>query len=148
MDFRRLRSWSKKLGRRGENAAVSLLKAEGFSILTRNCRIGTAGELDIVARDGMTIVFVEVKTRYCKDPDTIPAPIDNLKLHQIKRIRRGAEAYMRALEDPPIKIRFDLIEVLAGRFFIRSLNHRKAFIPAHDQRRKRREEYPCPPKFF
>ena len=148
MDFRRLRSWSKRLGRRGENAAVALLKAEGFSILTRNCRIGTAGELDIVARDGMTIVFVEVKTRYCKDPGSTPAPVDNLKLHQIKRIRRGAEAYMRALEDPPIRIRFDLIEVLAGRFFIRSLNHRKAFIPAQDQRSKRREEYPCPPKFF
>lgn len=147
MDFRRLRSWSKRLGRRGENAAVALLKAEGFSILTRNCRLGSAGELDIVARDGNTIVFIEVKTRYCKHADSTPAPIDNLKLHQIKRIRRGAAAYMQALEDPPFKIRFDLIEVLAGRFFIRSLNHRKAFIPARDLRRKR-SEYPCPPKFY
>lgn len=146
MDFRRLRSWSRKLGRRGENAAAALLKAEGFSILTRNCRIGNAGELDIVARDGMTIVFVEVKTRYCKNRKFIPAPADNLKLHQIKRIRRGAAAYMRALEDPPFRIRFDLIEVLAGRFFIRSLDHRKAFIPAHDLRKTGRE-FPCPPKF-
>lgn len=147
MDFRRLRSWTKKLGRRGEDAAVALLKTEGFSILSRNCRIGNAGELDIVARDGTTIVFVEVKTRYQKNPDYTPAPVDNLKLHQIKRIRRGATAYMRALEDPPFQIRFDLIEVLAGRFFIHSLNHRKAFIPSRDLRRNKRE-FPCPPKFF
>lgn len=147
MDFRRLRSWSKRLGKRGENAAVALLKSEGFSILTRNCRLGNSGELDIVARDGNTIVFVEVKTRYCKSAESRPAPLDNLKLHQIKRIRRGAAAYMRALEDPPFKIRFDLIEVLAGRFFIRDLNHRKAFIQSRDLRRKK-SEYPCPPKFY
>lgn len=50
------------LGRRGEEAAVRLLLAKGYTILARNWRI-RSGELDIVARDGRTLVFVEVKTR-------------------------------------------------------------------------------------
>ena len=134
-----------RLGRRGEALVCKLFRRRGYEILACNWRC-RYGELDIVARDCMTIVFVEVKTRYCKNRKFIPAPADNLKLHQIKRIRRGAAAYMRALEDPPFRIRFDLIEVLAGRFFIRSLDHRKAFIPAHDLRKTGRE-FPCPPKF-
>ena len=50
------------LGRRGEEAAVRLLLAKGYTILARNWRV-RSGELDIVARDGRTLVFVEVKTR-------------------------------------------------------------------------------------
>lgn len=146
MDFRRLRKWSRTLGRRGEKAAAALLTAEGCTILAKNCRIGTAGELDLVALDGATIVFVEVKTRFQRRNAPAPAPSENLKLHQIKRIRKGAAAYMRALEDPAIEIRFDLIEVISGRFFVRTLTHKKSFIPARDPRRNR-SEYPCPPKF-
>lgn len=51
-----------RLGRWGEQVAATQLEAEGYAILERNWR-GDAGEVDLVARHGETIVFVEVKTR-------------------------------------------------------------------------------------
>lgn len=53
---------NKTLGEKGENIAVTFLEAQRFVILERNFRC-KAGEVDIVARDGSTLVFVEVKTR-------------------------------------------------------------------------------------
>jgi len=50
------------LGEMGESIATTFLKGAGFSIVERNFRC-VCGELDIVARDGSTIVFVEVKCR-------------------------------------------------------------------------------------
>ncbi len=51
-----------KLGQRGEEIAAGYLQAEGYIILARNWRC-PVGELDIVAREGETLVFVEVRTR-------------------------------------------------------------------------------------
>lgn len=53
----------KKLGNEGEDLAAAHLRSRGFRILERNARMGRLGELDIVALDGRTLVFVEVKTR-------------------------------------------------------------------------------------
>ncbi len=121
MDLHRIRNWRKKLGRRGENAACRLLADKGCSVLARNCRPSRhSGEIDVIARDGESLVFVEVKTRYLTG-----TPGENLKPAQKKRIRRGAKAYLRTLDFPDLKIRFDLVEVIAGRWFIRSIHHRK-----------------------
>lgn len=49
-------------GRRGEDAAVAFLRREGFAILERNYRCAY-GEIDVVARDGESLVFVEVRAR-------------------------------------------------------------------------------------
>jgi putative endonuclease len=50
-------------GLRGETLAAAHLKAQGYSIITTNWRC-SAGELDIVAQDGDTLVFVEVRSRH------------------------------------------------------------------------------------
>ena len=55
-------SENKSLGERGEEIAVAYLKGQNFIIVERNFRC-KAGEVDIVARDGKTLVFVEVKAR-------------------------------------------------------------------------------------
>ena len=52
----------KNLGNKGENAAAEYLKARGYSIVVANWRC-TVGEFDLIARDGETLVFVEVRTR-------------------------------------------------------------------------------------
>lgn len=135
MDLRRIRHWTRRLGRRGENAAVALLRDEGCPVLARNCRPSSGGELDIVARDGDTLVFVEVKTRLCK-----PGAGSNLRMPQKERICRGAAAYLHDLEDPELKIRFDLIEVMAGRFGIEGIWHRKRAFSTDMLRRYRRRK--------
>lgn len=125
-NFRVLRRWTKRLGRRGENAAVRLLRDEGCSILARNCRT-LRGELDIVARDGVCLVFVEVKMRF-RHPSVLPwakkvRPFQSLRPAQKRRIYRGAAAYLRELENPPLPFRFDLIEIIAGPSGIESMLH-------------------------
>lgn len=139
-DLRHAKSWSRRIGRRGENAASALLTDEGCRILARNCRASAGGELDIVALDGATLVFTEVKTRYSGtgELDEKNMPRYNLRAAQKRRICRGAAAYLRELEDPEISYRFDLIEVVAGRFGIHAVYHRKnAFSSAVLRHRKR-----------
>lgn len=53
---------SRTLGDAAEERAVSFLKAKGYAVVERNFR-AKVGELDIVARDGETVVFVEVRSR-------------------------------------------------------------------------------------
>src|SRR5277367_5589431 len=55
------------LGQRSENVAARFLRNHGYKIIHRNFRCDV-GELDIVAKDGKTLVFVEVKTRADDDP--------------------------------------------------------------------------------
>lgn len=112
--FRKARALHLKLGQKGEDLAVKLLKKRNCTILARNWRYTTAhdgaGELDITALDGETVIFVEVKTRRKLD-NYLPGA--NLSDSQKKRIRRGARAYCRKYHIPPTAAcRFDLIEVI------------------------------------
>jgi len=113
------------LGRRGEEAAVRLLLAKGYSILARNWRV-RSGELDIVARDGRTIVFVEVKTLR---REGYYRPGDNLSPRQMRRNYRAALFYFRVIGRPPLPGRFDLIEVVAGLRLVRRIRHRHDYLP-------------------
>ena len=98
-----------RLGRTGEKYAAEMLKSKGFSIICRNWKEGK-GELDIVARDGFMLGFVEVKSKRVT-PKATP-PRTNLRPKQIKRIRFGAEKFLwKIFADKDIPHRFDLIEV-------------------------------------
>lgn len=113
------------LGRRGEEAAVRLLLAKGYVILARNWRV-RSGELDIVARDGRTIVFVEVKTLR---REGYYRPGDNLSTRQMRRNYRAALYYYRVIGRPSLPGRFDLIEVIAGLRMVRRIRHRHDYLP-------------------
>lgn len=113
------------LGRRGEETAVRLLLAKGYAILARNWRV-RSGELDIVARDGRTIVFVEVKTLR---REGYYRPGDNLSPRQMRRNYRAALFYYRVIGRPPLPGRFDLIEVVAGLRMVRRVRHRCDYLP-------------------
>lgn len=73
----------KRLGTRGEDVAVGHLERLGYEILARNWR-SRLGELDVVASDGDTLVFVEVKLRY--DPIDPLEAVDARKQHRIARL--------------------------------------------------------------
>jgi putative endonuclease len=95
-------------GRAGERAAKKHLQQQGLKFLTANFNSGR-GEIDLVFRDADCLVFVEVKARI-SGGWTRPAAAVNAR----KRLAltRCAFDYLRLLKNPPIKIRFDVVEVL------------------------------------
>jgi putative endonuclease len=96
------------VGRRGERAAARFLKRHGFRIVYRNFRV-PRGELDLVARDGRELVFVEVKTR--RRGHLRGRPLDAVDAGKQRRIVRAALAYLRLLGHPDVRFRFDVVEV-------------------------------------
>lgn len=72
-----------KLGRCGERIAAEFLGAHGLVLLDSNWRAGRLGELDLVFKDGTSIIFVEVKTRRS---DSASEAVDYRKLAQLQRL--------------------------------------------------------------
>ncbi len=95
-----------RLGRDGEDAAAAYLTSLGFRILRRNVR-GPAGEIDIVARDGTTLVFVEVKARRSHGFGPALGAVD---LRKRKRLRAAAADYLQFVA-PDAKARFDVLAI-------------------------------------
>ena len=85
------------LGDQGENIAARYVRSTlGYKILTRNFKI-EGGEVDIIARDGKTLVFIEVKTRAYDDP-TPEEQVNEFKMHQITK---AAKTFLSPLRLPP-----------------------------------------------
>jgi putative endonuclease len=93
-------------GKAGEDAAAAYLESLGFRILRRNLR-GPGGEIDIVAREGSTLVFVEVKARQTASFGGAIAAVDWRKR---RRIRSLAADFLQFMEDKP-KVRFDVLAI-------------------------------------
>ena len=96
------------LGDRGENVAAKYLRTQGFKIIERNFRCAT-GEIDIVARDGKTLVFVEVKTRLSDDDVTPEEQVHGHKQHQVTK---AARFYLTRYGHPQPPARFDVIAIV------------------------------------
>ena len=97
------------VGSWGEDQATSFLEAHGYTIVGRNVRPNKRDEIDIVARIGETLVFVEVKTRQSEDFGRPVMAVDKDKRHALNR---AAAAFLRAAKHPNLFYRFDVIEVL------------------------------------
>ena len=95
------------LGDRGENVAAKYLRTLGYRILMRNFE-SKFGEVDIIARDGKTLVFVEVKTR--KDSD--PEPEAQVNEHKQRQITKVASYYLTRYPNIQPTVRFDVIAVV------------------------------------
>ena len=104
------RSQAERRGRRGETLAAWWLRLHGWRIVARRLRVGV-GEVDLVARRGRTVAFVEVKWR--ATPAELDLAIDQRRL---QRVARAAEAlaprYARNGED----IRIDVLLLAPGRW--------------------------------
>jgi putative endonuclease len=103
-----------RTGRWGEQRAVRLLKSKHYRVLGKRVRVGSRDEIDIVASDRNTMVFVEVKTR---GSETFGRPFSAVDAGKRRRLSRAAVAYLRKIKTTPDHIRFDVIEVIgrAGR---------------------------------
>jgi putative endonuclease len=94
-------------GDAGEQIAVSFLERLGYRIAARNFRLRT-GEIDIVAWDGATLVFVEVKT---KTQQKFGQPEEMVTRRKQRTLERVAMAYIQRHEWAGTDIRFDVIAV-------------------------------------
>jgi len=95
------------LGEAGERRAAELLARAGYRIEARNVRAGGV-EIDLVARRGRLVVFVEVKTRRGHGTGL---PEEALQPRQRARLVRAAAAWLREHGPPGARVRFDLVAV-------------------------------------
>ena len=124
-----------KLGRRGEKIARRFLRSKGIDILLANYR-NRHGEIDIIARDGRELCFVEVKTR--RD-STRSRPEEGLSEKQLLRISQAAELYLHEIGDPSVVYRFDLIEIIIGNWDVKELIYRQNYYsPSKNQKKYKR----------
>jgi putative endonuclease len=115
---------NKTLGERGEAIAVAYLKGQKFTIIARNFRC-KAGEVDIVARDGTTFVFVEVKTRRtlsCGPPQA------SVTLFKQRQNSKAALTWLAKNRLHDAAARFDVIAILLREHQVPEIEHiRNAF---------------------
>lgn len=118
---------SKELGKWGEEQAKTYLEAKGYIVLEKNFRC-PAGEIDIIARDGEWLVFVEVKTRRSVHYGYPAEAVDYRK--QAKYIQ-AALYYLNKKKLLDSVYRFDIVEVRVEKQGNHIINHiTNAFQPA------------------
>ena len=112
-DAVRRRTRRKDLGRIGEDYAHRNLRGRGCTIVARNYRTRSgSGEIDLVAWDGETLAFVEVKTRSTAEFGAPESAVDEEKR---TKLRYAARDYARRANVDWGRTRFDIVSVLAGR---------------------------------
>jgi len=99
-----------ELGALGERHAARALRSRGLRVLEANFRT-KYGELDLVARDGDTLVYVEVRTRTRQDD--FRTPLESVDAEKQRRLIRLARAYRAARRIPDCPGRYDVVEVIA-----------------------------------
>lgn len=110
VDDRVARPDTRDLGRLGEDAAASFLTAIGLDVLARNWR-SRHGEIDLVAADGTTVIFVEVKTRF---GTAFGTPAEAVTPAKAARLHRLAGLWLAERSGPWVPVRFDIVEVLVA----------------------------------
>lgn len=102
-------AWKQFVGELGESLAAKALRRSGLKVLYRNYRAPKGGEVDLVCREGQDLVFVEVKTRRSLD---FGRPVDAVDAKKQVLLTKGALSWLRELNHPDVKFRFDVVEVL------------------------------------
>ena len=102
-------SHKQKIGKEGEIAAVRYLKQQGYKIIEQNYR-SRAGEIDIIAKEKRTLVFVEVKTRRSR---SFGSPKWAVTPKKQKAISMAALHYLKMTGQNNVAARFDVVSILA-----------------------------------
>jgi len=109
------------LGRKGEELAADFLVEAGMQVVERNWRC-SQGEIDLVARDGDELVFVEVKTRSSLG---YGHPLEAITVAKLARLRRLASAWCAAHPGQSGLVRIDAVAVVAPMFGAVVVEHLK-----------------------
>ena len=100
-----MEKYKKTFGNLGEDAAVKYLKKNRYIILERNFNVH-GGEIDIIAKKGDYVIFVEVKTRSSEE---YGSGLEAVNYTKQQRIKKAAQVYLMRLGDVPA--RFDVVAV-------------------------------------
>lgn len=98
------------LGAFGENLAEKFLKDKGYSILKKNYH-SRFGEIDIVAKDKDTLVFVEVKTR---SSFSFGTPLEAINSQKLRKLIKTSQFFLNQFGYGDVPYRFDAIEVITS----------------------------------
>lgn len=98
-----------RLGKLGEERALKFLKERGYKIVAENYR-WRGGEIDIIARDGDCLAFIEVKARASQ---SFGLPEEAITDYKKRRIIRTARRYI-AEHNPEVDLRFDVVAIAGG----------------------------------
>ena len=107
------------LGRFGETYAARHLVSSGMVLLERNWR-GSRWEVDLILRDGGTLVLCEVKTRTGASHGHAIEAVDATKL---ARLQTAAEEWLQARGIKPVEVRFDAIAIVVDHGVVTELEH-------------------------
>lgn len=116
----------KKLGNRGERIAASFLRKQGCQIIEKNYH-SFLGEIDIVAKEGESIVFVEVKTRRSTD---FGLPEEALSYDKRRRLSKLALNYLAHRRIEGSNCRFDVVSILMDNNKVKHIELIKNAFPA------------------
>jgi putative endonuclease len=115
---------NRSLGDRGESIAVTFLQGQGFTIVERNFRC-VCGELDIVAREGRSIVFVEVK---CRNNRIYGPPQLAVTPFKQRQISKAALVWLSKRRLYDVDARFDVVAIMLHEHDLPEIEHiRDAF---------------------
>lgn len=95
------------LGKLGEELALKKIKSLGYKSIIRNYRC-PLGEVDVIAKDGDCLVFIEIKTRRGRSLDYAKEAIDKRKRRQLSKV---ALAYMKSMNCSDVESRFDVVAI-------------------------------------
>jgi len=100
----------KELGKKGEEVALRFLKKKGYRIIEKNyvCKLG---EMDIIAKEKDTLVFVEVKTRTTTEFGPPQLAVNSSKQRQLSKV---ALNYLKEKQLEEVRARFDVVAILLG----------------------------------
>lgn len=98
---------TRALGARAEALARRHLEKLGFKIVATNWRGRVGGEVDLIAREGSTVCFVEVRFR--SSPSSVH-PLETIDARKQARLRRAALAYLA--KNKPAPLRFDVVAIV------------------------------------
>jgi putative endonuclease len=95
------------VGKAGEEAAVQYLRQQGYQILERNyrCRFG---EIDLIARDGQTLAFIEVKTRRSQ---RFGPPAAAVTIEKQRHLIKASQVYLSQKRKADELCRFDVVTI-------------------------------------
>src|SRR5690349_5329311 len=96
------------VGRAGEEAAASFLEESGYRLVVRNWRC-SLGEIDLIAEEGASLIFVEVRAR--TNPKRFGTAVEAVTPRKCRQVREVATAYLRQRTGMPKPVRFDVIAV-------------------------------------